>query len=86
MVVVDLFGKRENRTFVGDKFAYYVWKTTGTGRVVDGPMFCLANIEQTGKPAFYRHTDPTLLRCLVVCPLRLSTRRRYGAAVRRRFR
>jgi regulator of RNase E activity RraA len=62
VVVVDLFGKRENGTFVGDKLAYYVWKTTGTGMVVDGAMFYLSNIEKTGMPAFYRHTYPTSLR------------------------
>lgn len=61
VVVVDLFGKKENGTFVGDKLAYYVWKTTGTGMVVDGSMFYLSNIEKTGMPAFYRHTYPTSL-------------------------
>jgi len=61
VVVVDLFGKRENGTFVGDKLAYYVWKTTGTGMVVDGAMFYLSNIEKTGMPAFYRQTYPTSL-------------------------
>src|SRR4051794_28643686 len=29
VVVVDLFGKQQSGTFVGDKLAYYVWKTTG---------------------------------------------------------
>ena len=27
--VVDLFGKADGGTFVGDKLAYYIWKTTG---------------------------------------------------------
>ena len=59
VVVVDLFGKRESGTFVGDKLAYYVWKTTGTGMVIDGSMFYLSNIEKTGMPAFYRSTHPS---------------------------
>jgi 4-hydroxy-4-methyl-2-oxoglutarate aldolase len=61
VVVVDLFGKQEAGTFVGDKLAYYVWKTTGTGMVVDGSMFYLRNIEKTGMPAFYRSTHPSSL-------------------------
>ena len=61
VVVVDLFGKRESGTFVGDKLAYYVWKTTGTGMVIDGSMFYLSNIEKTGMPAFYRSTHPSSL-------------------------
>ena len=61
VVVVDLYGKRESGTFVGDKLAYYVWKTTGTGMVIDGSMFYLSNIEKTGMPAFYRSTHPSSL-------------------------
>jgi regulator of RNase E activity RraA len=61
VVVVDLFGKLEAGTFVGDKLAYYVWKTTGTGMVIDGAMFYLRNIEKTGMPAFYRGTHPSSL-------------------------
>jgi regulator of RNase E activity RraA len=61
VVVVDLFGKQQGGTFVGDKLAYYVWKTTGTGMVIDGAMFYLSNIEKTGMPAFYRATHPSSL-------------------------
>lgn len=61
VAVVDLFGKQEGGTFVGDKLAYYVWKTTGTGMVIDGSMFYLRNIEKTGMPAFYRSTHPSSL-------------------------
>jgi 4-hydroxy-4-methyl-2-oxoglutarate aldolase len=61
VVVVDLYGKLESGTFVGDKLAYYVWKTTGTGMVIDGAMFYLSNIEKTGMPAFYRGTHPSSL-------------------------
>lgn len=61
VAVVDLYGKQEGGTFVGDKLAYYVWKTTGTGMVIDGAMFYLSNIEKTGMPAFYRSTHPSSL-------------------------
>lgn len=61
VAVVDLFGKIEGGTFVGDKLAYYVWKTTGTGLVLDGSMFYLSNIEKTGMPAYYRGWHPSAL-------------------------
>ena len=61
VVVVDLFGKIESGTFVGDKLAYYVWRTTGAGMVIDGAMFYLRNIEKTGMSAFYRGRSPSSL-------------------------
>ncbi|MGH9721658.1 MAG: RraA family protein [Bryobacteraceae bacterium] len=61
VIVVDLFGKTESGTFVGDKLAYYVWKTTGTGMVVDGGMFWLPKVRETGMPAYYRGTHPSSL-------------------------
>jgi 4-hydroxy-4-methyl-2-oxoglutarate aldolase len=61
VAVVDLFGKLESGTFVGDKLAHYVWKTTGTGMIIDGAMFFLSNIEKSGMPAFYRGTHPSAL-------------------------
>ena len=71
VVVVDLFGKQEAGTFVGDKLAYYVWKTTGTGMVIDGSMFYLSNIEKTGMPAFYRSTHPSSLGGAVLTGLNI---------------
>jgi 4-hydroxy-4-methyl-2-oxoglutarate aldolase len=58
VAVVDLFGKVNGGTFVGDKLAYYVQKTTGTGLVVDGALFYLSRIAKTGMPAYYRGTHP----------------------------
>ena len=69
--VVDLFGKIEGGTFVGDKLAYYVWKTTGTGLVLDGSMFYLSNIEKTGMPAYYRGWHPSSLTGAVLTGLNI---------------
>lgn len=74
VVVVDLFGKTESGTFVGDKLAYYVWKTTGTGMVVDGAMFYLGNISQTGMPAYYRGTHPTSLGNVMLTGINIPIR------------
>lgn len=62
VAVVDLYGKVEEGTFVGDKLAYYINKTTGTGIVIDGGLFFVESIEKTGMPAYYRGTHPESLR------------------------
>jgi regulator of RNase E activity RraA len=74
VIVVDLFGKTEQGTFVGDKLAYYVWKTTGTGLVVDGAIFYLSNIAKTGMPAYYRGTHPTSLGNVMLTGINVPVR------------
>ncbi len=59
--VVDLYGRIAGGTFVGDKLAYYVQKTTGTGMVVDGALFYLQRLAAAGMPAYYRGTHPGAL-------------------------
>jgi len=77
VIVVDLFGKTDAGTFVGDKLAYYIWKTTGTGMVVDGGMFWLGKIIPTGMPAYYRGTGPRALSGVMLTgvniPIRIGT-------------
>ena len=74
VIVVDLFGKIESGTFVGDKLAYYIWKTTGTGMVVDGAMFWLGKIIPTGMPAYYRGTDPNSLSNVMLTGINIPIR------------
>jgi 4-hydroxy-4-methyl-2-oxoglutarate aldolase len=77
VIVVDLFGKTDGGTFVGDKLAYYIWKTTGTGMVVDGGMFWLGKIIPSGMPAYYRGTGPDSLNNVMLTginvPVRIGT-------------
>ena len=52
MLVVDLFGKKEGGTIVGDNLFYYVMKATdGGGLVVDGAVRDLEGISQIPMPA-----------------------------------
>lgn len=58
LVVIDLYGKIEGGLpYVGDKLAYYIWKTTGTGLIVDGGIYYLETIARSGMQAFYRGTQ-----------------------------
>ena len=74
VIVVDLFGKTDGGTFVGDKLAYYIWKTTGTGMVVDGGMFWLGRIIPTGMPAYYRGTGPDALSNVMLTAINIPIR------------
>jgi len=74
VIVVDLFGKTDGGTFVGDKLAYYIWKTTGTGMVVDGGMFWLGKIIPTGMPAYFRGTGPSALGNVMITGINIPIR------------
>lgn len=74
VAVVDLFGKVDGGTFVGDKLAYYVQKVTGTGLVVDGALFYLNRLEAAGMPAYYRGTHPSSLTGVVMSGVNVPVR------------
>jgi 4-hydroxy-4-methyl-2-oxoglutarate aldolase len=74
VIVVDLFGKTDGGTFVGDKLAYYIWKTTGTGMIVDGGMFWLGKVTPTGMPAYYRGTGPDSLNNVMLTGINIPIR------------
>jgi regulator of RNase E activity RraA len=74
VIVVDLFGKTDGGTFVGDKLAYYIWKTTGTGMVVDGGMFWLGKVIPTGMPAYFRGTGPESLNNVMLTGINIPIR------------
>lgn len=61
VVVVDLFGKIENGTFVGDNLATAVYVATGRGMVVDGAIRDLEGILPIGMAAYVRGVHPAAL-------------------------
>jgi len=62
VLVVDLFGKVEGGTMVGDNLFYYVMKTTkGAGMVIDGAIRDLQGISGMDMPAYYRHSHPSAI-------------------------
>jgi len=59
VLVVDLFGKDEGGTIVGDNLFYYVMKATNSGGlVVDGAIRDLEGIAKIPMPAYFRHAHP----------------------------
>ena len=59
VIVVDLFGKEENGTFVGDNLATYVYQATKAGMVIDGSIRDLEGIFPIQMAAYFRGVHPT---------------------------
>ena len=60
VLVVDLFGKKEGGTIVGDNLFYYIMKATDSaGIVLDGSIRDLEGIAAMPMPAYFRHAHPT---------------------------
>src|SRR5207248_2357001 len=58
-IVVDLYGKEEGGTYVGDNLATAIDTFTHTGMVIDGAVRDLDSIFQMGMPIYIRGAHPT---------------------------
>lgn len=75
VLVVDLFGKREGGTIVGDNLFYYVDKATkGGGLVVDGSVRDLEGLSQIPMPAYFRHAHPTAISNVMITGVNIPVR------------
>ena len=62
VLVVDLFGKIHDGTFIGDNLSTAARRRTGTGMVIDGGIRDYARIlEQTDYAVYCRGADPTAI-------------------------
>jgi regulator of RNase E activity RraA len=75
VLVVDLFGKSEGGTFVGDNLAFYIKQATKTGGlVVDGAIRDLDGIANIDMPLYYRHAHPTPIRNVMLTGFNVPVR------------
>jgi 4-hydroxy-4-methyl-2-oxoglutarate aldolase len=75
VLVVDLFGKREGGTVVGDNLFYYVDKATKSGGlVVDGSVRDLEGLSQIPMPAYFRHAHPTAISNVMISGVNIPVR------------
>ncbi len=77
VVVVDLFGKKDGGTFVGDNLFYYIMRATnGAGMIIDGSIRDLEGIAPMGMPAYIRDTHPSAIGNVVLAgwniPIRIG--------------
>ena len=75
VLVVDLFGKSEDGTIVGDNLFYYVMKATKTGGiVVDGSIRDLEGISEMDMSLYYRHAHPSYLTNVTLSGINIPIR------------
>ena len=78
VIVVDLFGKEEGGTFVGDNLATYVYQATKTGMVIDGSIRDLEGIYPIQMSAYFRSVHPTPIGQVMLTGINVPIR--IGAA------
>jgi 4-hydroxy-4-methyl-2-oxoglutarate aldolase len=75
VLVVDLFGRAEGGTIVGDNLFYYVMKATqGGGLVVDGAIRDLDGISGMDMPAYFRSVHPSAIANVVITGINVPVR------------
>jgi regulator of RNase E activity RraA len=75
VLVVDLFGKVDGGTIVGDNLFYYIMKTTKTGGlVVDGAVRDLEGISEMMMPAYFRRTHPSAIANVTLTGINVPVR------------
>ena len=75
VLVVDLFGKKEGGTIVGDNLFYYIMKATDSaGIVLDGSIRDLEGIAAMPMPAYFRHAHPTAIGDVMLTGINVPVR------------
>ena len=72
--VVDTGGNTDAGGIVGDNLAYYVWKTTGVGFVIDGAIRDLQGIAEFNMMGYYRVAVPPAIQNLMVGGINVPVR------------
>lgn len=73
VLVVDAGGNMVEGV-IGNNLAYYIWKKTGTGFVIDGAIRDLENIATFGMPGYYRTAGPPWITTLMVTGINVPVR------------
>jgi regulator of RNase E activity RraA len=75
VLVVDLFGKKEGGTIVGDNLFYYIMKATKSGGlVVDGSIRDLDGISAMGMPCYFRAVHPSAIGSVTLAAVNVPIR------------
>jgi 4-hydroxy-4-methyl-2-oxoglutarate aldolase len=74
VIVIDAGGSISGGGIIGDNLAYYIWKKTGTGFVIDGAIRDLEGIAEFGMAGYYRGATPPAIRGLMVTGINVPVR------------
>jgi 4-hydroxy-4-methyl-2-oxoglutarate aldolase len=72
--VVEAGGRADYGGIVGDNLAYYIWKTTGAGFVIDGAIRDLEGIAAFDMAGYFRVATPPAIRDLMVTGINVPVR------------
>jgi regulator of RNase E activity RraA len=74
VIVIDAFGSMPVGGIIGDNLAYYIWKKTGTGFVIDGAIRDLEGISEWDMPGFFRGATPPAIHGTMVMGINIPVR------------
>lgn len=75
VLVVDMFGKKEQGTLVGDNLFYYIMRATRTGGiVVDGSVRDLEGLAKMDMAAYFRAAHPSAIGNLMLTGINIPVR------------
>ena len=72
--VVDAGGRADFGGIIGDNLAYYIWKTTGAGFVIDGAIRDLEGIAAFDMAGYFRAAVPPAIHDLMVTGINVPVR------------
>jgi len=74
VLVADLGGRVASGGIIGDNLAYYIWKTTGAGFVIDGAIRDLEGIATYDMAGYFRGATPMSINGLMVTGINIPVR------------
>ncbi len=72
--VVDAGGNLDAGGIIGNNLAYYIWKKTGAGFVIDGAIRDLQDVAPIGMAGYFRGAVPPAIRGLMVTGINVPVR------------
>jgi len=72
--VADIFGSIPSGGIIGDNLAYYIWKTTGAGFVIDGAIRDLEGVAPLDVAGYFRGATPPAIRNVMVTGINIPVR------------
>ena len=74
VIVIDAGGNINAGGIIGDNLAYYIWKKTGAGFVIDGAIRDLEGIASFGMAGYFRAAVPPAIQGLMVTGINVPVR------------
>ncbi len=74
VIVIDAGGNLNAGGIIGDNLAYYIWKKTGAGFVIDGAIRDLEGIATFGMAGYFRAAVPPAIQGLMVTGINVPVR------------